>query len=144
MRKKIPLAVATLAATAGMLIATLGPSSAANPSPCQVLPASTVQSILGSPVQAHAPPEPVTVGGMTQYSCYYIGPDTNASLQIMDFHSASAAAASPALQRPNNTRYARPGTLADHKNNYVLVVSVRKPSDAGKLRALLSAAMRNI
>lgn len=143
MHKKTSIAIGFLAA-AGMLIVTLDSSVAGTPQPCQVLPAATVQSILGSPVQSHAPPEPATVAEITQFSCFYVGPNTNASLQIADAHSASAAAAAAARVTASHARYGLRGTLVGHKGSYIVTVGVRKPSDYGKLRALLSAALRNI
>jgi len=121
-------------------------ASAAQRTACQMLPASTVQTILGSAVMTSGTGAEPTVGnGVTSYQCIYVGEKGGASLSI--FYNATAAQAS-AQATMNTARFARMGTrhgasIAGSKGNVAFLVSVRNASDAGKLKALLAAAMRN-
>jgi hypothetical protein len=121
-------------------------ANAAQRTACQMLPAATVQAILGSAVMTPGTGAEPTVGnGVTSYQCFYVGEKGGASLFI--FYNATSAQAS-AQASMNTARFARMGTrhgasIAGSKGNIAFMVSVRNPSDAGKLRALLDAAMKN-
>jgi hypothetical protein len=122
-------------------------ANAAQKTACQILPAATVQTILGSAViSPGAGADPTVSNGTTSYQCFYVGKGGGASLFV--FYDATAAQAS-AQATMNTTRFARMGagrggaSLAGSKGNVSFMVSVRNPSDAGKLKTLLDAAMRN-
>ncbi len=129
------------------LTATPKSANAAQKTACQMLPASTVTTILGSAViSPGAGAAPTTSYGTTSYQCFYVGKSGGASLFV--FYDATAAQAS-AQAKMNTTRFASMGagrggaSLAGSKGNISFMVSVRNPSDAGKLKPLLDAAMRN-
>jgi hypothetical protein len=122
-------------------------AGAAQRTACQMLPAATVQTILGSVVMTPGTgATPTVTNGTTSYQCFYVGKGGGASLLV--FYDATAAQAS-AQASMNTARFARMGagrggaSLAGSKGNIAFLVSVRNASDAGKLKALLDAAMRN-
>jgi hypothetical protein len=122
-------------------------ADAAQRTACQMLPAATVQTILGSAVMTPGTgATPTVTNGTTSYQCFYVGKGGGASLLV--FYDATAAQAS-AQASMNTARFARMGagrggaSLAGSKGNIAFLVSVRNASDAGKLKALLDAAMRN-
>ena len=137
---------ATTLVWAFALSATVDNANAAQRTACQILPAATVQTILGFPVMTSGPGAVPTVGnGVTSYQCFYVGEAGGASLFI--FYNATAALAS-AQASTSIARLERMGaghgsSLAGSKGNIAFMVSVRNASDAGKLKALLAAAMRN-
>jgi hypothetical protein len=121
-------------------------ASAAQRTACQMLPAATVQTILGSAVMTPGTGATPTVGnGVTSYQCYYIGKGGGASLFV--FYNATAALASAqasaSIPRLERMGAGHGSSLAGSKGNIAFMVSVRNASDAGKLKALLDAAMRN-
>jgi len=129
------------------LSATPKTANAAQRTACQMLPAATAQTILGYTVMSPGPgAEPTVTGGSTSYQCFYMGGNGGASLFI--YYDATAAQAS-AQASMNMARFARMGktyganTIAGSKGNIAFMVTVRNPSDVGKLKALLAAAMRN-
>ncbi len=122
-------------------------ANAAQKTACQILPTATVQTILGSPVMTPGTgATPTVTNGTTAYQCFYVGKGGGASLMV--FYDATAAQAS-AQATMNTARFARMGagrggaSLAGSKGNIAFMVSVRNASDAGKLKPLLDAAMRN-
>jgi hypothetical protein len=136
----IALCIATLAGAANG-------ANAAQKTACQMLSAATVTTILGSAViTPGAGAAPTVTGGSTSYQCFYVGKGGGASLFV--FYDATAAQAS-AQATMNTARFAsmsagRGGaSLAGSKGTVSFMVSVRNQSDAGKLKPLLAAAMRN-
>lgn len=128
------------------LSATPKPANAAQKTACEILPAATVQTILGSAVMTPGTgAAPTVAGGTTSYQCFYVGKGGGASLFV--YYNATPAQAS-AQASMNTARFARMGArhggvLAGAKGNIAFMVSVRNAADAGKLKALLDAAMRN-
>jgi hypothetical protein len=126
--------------------ATPATANAAQRTACEMLPAATVQTILGSAVMTPGTgATPTVTNGVTSYQCFYVGKGGGASLFV--FYDATAAQAS-AQASMNTARFARMGTrhgasLAGSKGNIAFMVTVRNEADAGKLKSLLDAAMRN-
>lgn len=138
--------LAAIAFCAVALTGAPGTANAAQRTACQMLPASTVQTILGSAVMTPGTGAvPIVGNGVTSYQCFYVGEKGGASLFI--FYNETAAQAS--LQASTSiVRFERMGaghgsSLAGSKGNVAFMVSVRNPADAGKLKALLAAAMKN-
>jgi hypothetical protein len=142
---KTSLIAATLV-FAVALSATPENANAAQRTACQILPAATVQTILGSAVMTPGSGATPTVGnGVTSYQCFYIGKSGGASLFV--FYNATAALASAqattSIPRLERMGAGHGSSLAGSKGNIAFMVSVRNVADAGKLKALLAAAMSN-
>ncbi len=102
--KRGPALVATIVLGAAALTAPPGTANAAQRTACQILPAATVQTILGSTVMAAgAGATPTVTNGVTSYQCFYVGKGGGASLFI--FYNATAAQAS-AQASMNAARFA--------------------------------------
>jgi hypothetical protein len=144
-KRRAALAAAIVLGAAA-LTAAPGTANAAQRTACQMLPAATVQTILGSAVMTPGTgATPTVTNGVTSYQCFYVGKGGGASLLV--FYDATAAQAS-AQASMNTARFAGMGTrhgtaLSGAKGNIAFMVTVRNAADAGKLKAMLDAAMRN-
>ncbi len=112
-----------------------------------MLPAATVQTILGSEVMTPGTgATPTVTNGVTAYQCFYIGKGGGASLMVSYNPTAAQASAQASM---NASRFGAMAaghggaSLAGAKGNIAFMVTVRNASNAGKLKALLDAAMRN-
>jgi hypothetical protein len=121
-------------------------ADAAQRTACDMLPAASVQAILGSPVMTPGKGKtPTVTNGVTSYQCFYVGKH-GASLFIFYNATAAQAAAQASMGASPLERFqkARHGSsLKGAKGNIAFMVSVREEADAGKLKPLLDAAMRN-
>jgi hypothetical protein len=137
---------AALVLSAAALTVPPGTANAAQRTACQMLPAATVQTILGSEVMTPGTgATPVVTNGVTSYQCFYVGKGGGASLFV--FYHATAAQAS-AQASMNTAHFAgmgarRGSSLSGAKGNIAFMVTVRNAANDGKLKALLDAAMRN-
>ena len=122
------------AATAAMS----APSNAAVQSACDVLPASAVSAIVGRPVTAHGHPSNVTPGGSV---CLYAAGRPFFQLGISVMENEAVAKRNVSLEQQAGS--AHRNVRSRQKGNLVLS-GITMSGDAGKMDALLDAAVKNL